>query len=89
MEVSDLSQNLKAQLSPEQEALFESIIRLYEEKINGLLLANGELEAEVKGLNEEIEKLDHEIGDLQLEYDALFIELRETQQGIGNIRGYY
>lgn len=88
MEVSDLSQKLKAQLSPEQEALFESIIRLYNEKINGLLLANGELEAEVTGLNEEIEKLDHEIGDLQLEYDALFIELRETQQGIGNIRGY-
>lgn len=88
MEVSNLSQKLKAQLSPEQEALFESIIRLYNEKINGLLLANGELEAEVKGLNEEIEKLDHEIGDLQQEYDALFIEFRETQQGIGNIRGY-
>lgn len=89
MEVSDLSQNLKVQLSPEQEALFESIIRLYEEKINGLLLTNGELKAEVTGLNEEIQKLDHEIGDLQLEYDALFIELRETQQGIGNVRGYY
>ena len=89
MEVSDLSQKLKAQLSPEQEALFDSIIGLHEEKINGLLLTNGELEAEVKGLNEEIEKLDHEIGDLQQEYDALFLELRETQQGIGNIRGYY
>lgn len=88
MEISELSQKLRAQLSPEQEALFDSIITLYDEQINRLLSVNGELEAEIKGLNEQVEKLDHEIGALQQEYDALFLELREVQQGIGNIRGY-
>lgn len=88
MEISELSQKLRAQLSPEQEALFDSIITLYDEQINRLLSVNGELEAEIKGLNEQVEKLDHEIGALQQEYDGLFLELREVQQGIGNIRGY-
>lgn len=88
MEISELSQKLRAQLSPEQEALFDSIITLYDEQINRLLSVNGELEAEIKGLNEQVEKLDHEIGASQQEYDALFLELREVQQGIGNIRGY-
>lgn len=88
MEISELSQKLRAQLSPEQEALFDSIIMLYDEQINRLLSANGELEAEVKGLNEQVEKLDHEIGALQQEYDGLFLELREVQQSACNIRGY-